>query len=87
MKAMGYSQRYISNVVLFQAILIALLGFLPGYAVAAILYRLTDLYAFVPMRLGAAEGLGVLVLAVGMCISAALLAVRKVSLAAPADLF
>lgn len=87
MKALGYPQRYISNVVLFQAILIALVGFVPGCSVAAVLYRLTDLYAFIPMHLGLAEGLAVLALAVAMCVAAALLAVRKVSLAAPADLF
>jgi putative ABC transport system permease protein len=87
MKALGYPQRFISNVVLFQAILIALVGFVPGCAVAAVLYRLTDLFAFIPMRLGLAEGLAVLALAVAMCVAAALLAVRKVSLAAPADLF
>lgn len=87
MKALGYPQRYISNVVLFQAILIALVGFAPGCAVAAVLYRLTDRFAFIPMHLGPAEGLSVLALAVAMCVAAALLAVRKVSLAAPADLF
>ena len=87
MKALGYPQRFISNVVLLQALVIALVGFIPGCAVAAVLYRLTDLYAFIPMHLGLAEGLAVLALAVGMCIAAALLAVRKVSLAAPADLF
>lgn len=87
MKALGYPQRYISNVVLLQAILIALVGFAPGCAVAAILYRLTDLFAFIPMHLGLAEGFAVLALAVAMCVAAALLAVRKVSLAAPADLF
>lgn len=87
MKALGYPQRYISNVVLFQAIVIALVGFLPGVIVAAVLYGVTDAIALIPMRLGVAEGLGVLGLAVVMCVGAALLAVRKVKVAAPADLF
>lgn len=87
MKALGYPQRYISAVVLFQAIIVALVGFVPGLTVAVVLYRFTDSYARIPMRIGLLEGVGVLGLAVGMCVVAALVAVRKVSVAAPADLF
>jgi putative ABC transport system permease protein len=87
MKALGYSQRYISGVVLLQAAAIAVIGYLPGLAVAWQLYGWTREYAHIPMSLGAREAGIVLCIAVAMCVTAALTALRKVALAAPADLF
>jgi putative ABC transport system permease protein len=87
MKALGYSQRYISCVVLLQAAAIAVLGYLPGLAVAWQLYGITRTLAHIPMSLGPREAGIVLCLAVTMCITAALTALRKVAHAAPADLF
>jgi len=87
MKALGYPQRYISGTVLAQAAAIAVIGYLPGLLVAAGAYALTARVAHIPMRLGLWEAGIVLLLAVGMCVAAALAALRKVARAAPADLF
>lgn len=87
MKALGYSQRYISGVVLLQAAAIAVIGYLPGLAVAWQLYAMTRTYAHIPMSLGVREAGVVLCIAVAMCVTAALMALRKVASAAPADLF
>ena len=38
---MGYSDRFLSSVVLGQAVILALMGFLPGLAVSEILYVAT----------------------------------------------
>jgi len=87
MKALGYSQNYISGVVLSQAAAIAVIGYLPGLTAAWQLYRLTRDYAHIPMSLGVREAGIVLCIAVIMCVAAALTALRKVASAAPADLF
>jgi putative ABC transport system permease protein len=87
MKALGYSQGYISRVVLAQAVVIAILGYVPGLLVAWQLYGITRGFAHIPMRLGLVEATTVLVLAMMMCVLAAVAALRKVARAAPADLF
>ena len=87
MKALGYPQRYISSTVLVQAAAIAVIGYLPGLLVAAGAYAVTARVAHIPMHLGLWEAGVVLLLAVGMCVAAALAALRKVARAAPADLF
>lgn len=87
MKALGYSQRYISGIVLLQAAALAGIGYLPGLVVAWQLYAMTREYAHIPMSLGVREAGIVLCIAVAMCVTAALMALRKVASAAPADLF
>jgi DevC protein len=87
MKALGYSQRYISRVVLLQAVAIAVIGYIPGLLVAWQLYGVTRTFAHIPMRLGWREAGVVLGLAVTMCVTAALTSLVKVARAAPADLF
>lgn len=87
MKALGYPHRFIVAGVLFQASAIALIGYLPGLLVAALGYAATSRLAHIPMQLGAGEAIAVLGLAVAMCVSAAVVTLRKVALAAPADLF
>jgi putative ABC transport system permease protein len=87
LKAMGYSDGYINRVVLQQALLLALAGFVPGVTAADALYALTRHFAKLPitMTLGTA-GL-VLGLVTVMCAASGLLALRKVRAADPADLF
>lgn len=87
MKALGYTQRSISGMVLLQSAAIALIGYLPGLLVACLAYILTEHLAHIPMRLGGWEAGLVLLLAIGMCTTAAFTALRKVARAAPADLF
>jgi putative ABC transport system permease protein len=87
MKALGYSQQFISRIVLLQAVAIAVIGYIPGVAVAWQLYGLTRTLAHIPMRLGWWEAGVVLGLAITMCVTAALTSLLKVARAAPADLF
>lgn len=87
MKALGYSQRSISTLVLVQAVALAVIGYLPGLLVASLAYLVTEKMAHIPMRLGVLEAGVVFLLAIGMCTTAAFTALRKVARAAPADLF
>ena len=87
LKAMGYSGSFLALVVLQQAVVLAVLGFLPGLAIAAALYAMTQAAARLPMNLTLARVFFVLGLTVAMCTISGLGALRKVRSADPADLF
>jgi putative ABC transport system permease protein len=87
LKAIGYSDRYINGVVLRQALLLALAGYVPGLLVANGLYALTRSVARLPMTMSLGTAGLVLGLVVVMCAASGLLALRKVRAADPADLF
>jgi putative ABC transport system permease protein len=87
LKAMGYGRWYLSRVVLTQAWILAVAGFVPGLSAAYLLYDLTRRYANLPMHLGTGQALGVLGLSIGMCSVSGLISLRKVHSADPADLF
>jgi putative ABC transport system permease protein len=87
LKAIGYTDRQLARVVVEQAVIFSLLGYLPGFGAALLLYQATHLYARVPIGMNLGRALLVLVLAVLMCAGSGLLAVRKVRTADPADLF
>jgi putative ABC transport system permease protein len=87
LKAMGYTNRFLSGVVLGQALGLALLGFVPGLVLSLGLYALTSQLANIPIEMNARRILLVLVLTMGMCTLSGLGALRKVCQADPAALF
>jgi putative ABC transport system permease protein len=87
LKAMGYTGRYLVVVVLMEALILAIAGFLPGTAVSAWAYRLTAGQTNLPMRLTTVTSGMVFGLTVLMCWTSALIAIRKLSSADPAEIF
>ena len=87
LKAIGYSNRYLSLQVLQQGLIYALLGYVPGLIASLFLYDLASNMAFLPIEMTWARAGAVLLLALGMCTLSALLALQKVKAADPADLF
>jgi putative ABC transport system permease protein len=87
LKAMGYSARYLSLLVLQQAWILAVAGFLPGLLIAYALYTLTERFARLPMHMGIWLISGVFICSVIMCSLAGLGSLRKVHSADPAALF
>jgi putative ABC transport system permease protein len=87
LKAMGYSNAYLSGVVIQQAVILAVLGYLPGLAICLLLYRVSSRATLLPLEMTWQRGLGVLALTVAMCAISALVALRKVRSADPADVF
>lgn len=87
LKAMGYRDRRLYRFVLEQAWIFASLGFLPAFVMTAVgfpvIHALTKLPIFVTPWL---TGL-VLFLSFAMCTGAALLSLRRISVADPAELF
>jgi putative ABC transport system permease protein len=87
LKAMGYPAGYLTNVILTQSAIIGVVGFIPGWLISWILYRVTQAQAHIPMNMGVLMPTAVFITSVLMCCAAGLASLRKVHTAAPADLF
>ncbi len=87
LKAMGYTDNYLLGVVFQEAILLAILGYIPGFALAIILYDLTQSSTLLPISMTVDRAALVMSLSVVMCFLSGAIAVRKLSAADPADIF
>jgi len=87
LKAIGYSEVSISGVVVQQAVILAVLGYLPGLTLCLWLYRAAGLATRLPLHMTLSRALVVLALTVAMCSASALTALRKLRSADPADIF
>jgi len=87
MKAMGYRTRYLVRVVLEQATLTALAGWVPAWLVSILLFRIVGEVALLPLHMTAELVLVSLGLTLSMCLISAVLAVRRVVSADPAEVF
>ncbi|WYL94907.1 MAG: ABC transporter permease DevC [Gloeotrichia echinulata IR180] len=86
-KAMGYNNFYLLGVVFEEAIILAILGFLPGLGVSFGLYNLTRNATNLPLLMTLARASQVLVMTIIMCMISGAIATRKVQSADPADMF
>ena len=87
LKAMGYSTSYFIRLIVVESILLALIGFIPGFVASYGLYlwlaEQTGLFLHMTL-----ENTGIVLAAtVAMCICSGMLAVRKLLAADPASLF
>jgi putative ABC transport system permease protein len=87
LKAMGYTNRYLSRVVVVQALFYALGAFGPAVVVAYVAYRITAALASIPMRMTLSNLALALGLAVAVSLLSALLTVGKLRTADPAELY
>lgn len=87
LKAMGYGNRSLLAVVVQQALLYAVAGFVPALLLGIGLFAVLGEASLLPMRVTAATAVTGLAVAAAMCLAAGLLAVRRVMAADPAELF
>jgi putative ABC transport system permease protein len=87
LKAMGYSNAFLSRVVLREAAILTVLGFIPGLLASFVLYRITTTATRLPLEMTPGRAALVLLLTAAMCGAAALVALRKVRSADPAEVF
>ncbi len=87
LKAMGFKDRYLLIVVFQEALILAVIGYVPGWCLSVGLYQLTKAATFLPMVMSVSRSLLVLVLTVLMCFISGAIAVRKLRAADPADIF
>ncbi|MBR0657754.1 ABC transporter permease DevC [Neoroseomonas oryzicola] len=87
LKAIGYSNGYLARVVMAAALILAVIGFLPGAALCVWLYDVVAGATFLPLAMTLERAGMVFALIFGMCAAAGLLAMRKLRDASPADMF
>jgi putative ABC transport system permease protein len=87
LKAMGYKNGYLLMVVFQEAIILSILGYFPGFALATGLYTLTRSATNLPMIMTLSRAIIVLILTIIMCGVSGAIAVRKLQAADPADIF
>lgn len=87
LKAVGYPNAYLSKVVMGEALILAVLGFIPGAVIARGLYALASAKIFIPLVMDVSKIVLVFSLIFGMCLLSGLLAIRKLRDANPADMF
>ncbi len=87
LKAMGYSNGYLSRVVLEQAVILGALGFIPGLALCLWLYSLASSATRLPLIMTPGRILAVLSLTIAMCAVSGLIALRKLRSVDPAEVF
>lgn len=87
LKAMGYSSFFLFTVVLQEAVILAVMGYVPGLVVALGLYRLTLKATNLPIVMSPTRMVLVFVLTVIMCGLSGLISVRRAATADPAEVF
>jgi putative ABC transport system permease protein len=87
LKAMGYTDRYLLGVLLQEALLLAVLGYIPGFALSFGLYQLAFAATLLPISMTLERSLTVLALTIVMCSASGAIAMRKLRTADPADVF
>jgi putative ABC transport system permease protein len=87
LKAMGYTNFYLLQVVFQEALILSVLGFIPGFLLCTLLYKLTRDATSLPVVMTTERALMVFGLTVVMCVISGAIAVRKVQDADPADIF
>jgi putative ABC transport system permease protein len=87
LKAMGYRNAFLFTVVISEAVILAVLGFLPGLLLSWRLYLLAEAATHMPLTLSVPLGAKVLALTVTMCCISGALALRKIRSADPAEIF
>ena len=87
LKAMGYTDNYLLGVLIQEALLLAILGFLPGFILSIGLYQVTYAATMLPIFMKMERAIQVWILTVIMCSVSGAIAMRKLRSADPADVF
>lgn len=86
-KAMGYNNIYLLGVIFEEAIILATLGFIPGFIIPLGLYQLARNATNLPIYMTLARAIFVLALTFVMCTISGSIATSKLQSADPADMF
>ena len=87
LRAIGYKNRFIAGIVLQQATILGVFGFIPGVAASWFLYAQAAAATSLPLYVTPERATLVFFLTLAMCAISALLAVRKVAMIDPAEVF
>ena len=87
LRALGYPNRFVSGIVIQQAIILGVLGYIPGVLAVTWLYGKAAAATSLPLYVTTDRAVTVFVMVLVMCALSALLALGKVRRLDPADVF
>jgi putative ABC transport system permease protein len=87
LKAIGYGNFYLLNVVFQQAVILAIAGYIPGFLTSFIIYDYAMQSTKLPIIMNTNNALLVLTSTVLICVSSGALAINKLRSADPAEIF
>jgi putative ABC transport system permease protein len=87
LKAIGYTDRMLAGIVMQQALLLSLIGFMPGMVLSFVLFRISKMITGMPFALSAGQLLLAFMLTTAMCAIAGILALSRLRQADPAEVF
>lgn len=87
LKAIGYFDRYFIVLILQKAVILALLGYIPGFAISSVVYVFAAGATNLPLAMTLERAITVLILTIIMCCTSGTIALRKLAQADPADIY
>ncbi len=87
LKAMGYKDRDLSLIVLQESLILAIMGFIPGYLASFGIYYMMTNFVELPVSMNMGIALQVFALNIIMCTISGAIAIKKLRTADPADIF
>lgn len=87
MKAMGYGTATLASILLLESLLLACLGYVPGYFIANGFYGAAHAATNLPIYMIPERALNIFLATVAMCGFSALIASRRLNAADPAEIF
>ncbi|MBX9255500.1 FtsX-like permease family protein [Desmonostoc muscorum CCALA 125] len=87
LKAIGYEHNYLLSVVFQQGFILAILGYIPGFAISLGIYDVTMKATKLPVIMNLTNILIILTSTILMCMTSGFLAMNKLRSADPADIF
>lgn len=86
-KAIGYSNSYLLKIIFEEALIIAVIGYLPGFIIPIWLYKLVANATNLPIYMTTVRAIFVFVLTLTICLISGTIATFKLQSTDPADLF
>ncbi|MDB9458473.1 ABC transporter permease DevC [Dolichospermum circinale] len=87
LKAMGFRNKYLLNVVFQQALILAVLGYIPGFAISLGLYDIAKDATKLPIVMDFSKGLLVFTSVIFMCLTSGFFSTNKLRKLDPAEIF
>jgi len=87
LKAMGFRNKYLLNVVFQQAVILAVLGYIPGFAISLGLYDIARDATKLPIVMDINKGLLVFTSVIVMCLTSGFFSTNKLRKVDPAEIF
>lgn len=87
LKAIGYKDTYLLSVVFQESLILAILGYIPGFIITLGMYKIARNATLLPVIMEPMRAWLVIILTFFMCFMSGAIAVRKLGEADPADVF